>query len=80
MKFTVYSKDNCQFCQQSVRLLEKSGLPFEQLKLNEDFTREELLEKFPDARTFPQIEYTDASGTFHVGGYTQLAVLIAKGF
>ena len=36
--------------------------------LDEDFTREELYEKFPTARTFPQIT---AHGEY-LGGYTEL--------
>ena len=35
--------------------------------LDEDFTREELFEKFPTARTFPQIT---AHGEY-IGGYTE---------
>ena len=35
--------------------------------IDEDFTREELFEKFPTARTFPQIT---AHGEY-IGGYTE---------
>ena len=35
--------------------------------LNEDFTREQLLEKFPTARTFPQITIDGQS----IGGYQE---------
>jgi glutaredoxin len=79
MQFKVYSKENCPFCQRAVSRLTMANLSFEQLKLNEDFTREELFEKFPNAKTFPQIEYTDASGTVYVGGYTELDVLLNEG-
>ena len=37
------------------------------LNLNEDFNREQLLEKFPNARTFPQITIDGKS----IGGYTE---------
>ena len=36
--------------------------------IGEDFTREEVLELFPGARTFPQIKIDDVN----IGGYTEL--------
>ena len=40
--------------------------------LDEDFTREELFEKFPSARTFPQIT---VNGEL-IGGYTEFAAKV----
>jgi glutaredoxin 3 len=40
--------------------------------LDEDFTREELFEKFPTARTFPQIVVDGES----IGGFTELKELV----
>ena len=40
--------------------------------LDEDFTREELFEKFPGARTFPQIRVDGEN----IGGYTEFKELI----
>ena len=37
------------------------------LNLNKDFNREQLLEKFPNAKTFPQITIDGKS----IGGYTE---------
>ena len=42
--------------------------------LDEDFTREELFEKFPTARTFPQITIDDES----IGGYTEFEAYIRE--
>jgi glutaredoxin len=67
MKFTVYSKDNCVHCSRAVLKLTKLNLPFEQLKLGVDFTREELLAKFPQAKTFPQIEFDSGLEVLHIG-------------
>jgi len=36
--------------------------------LDVDFSREELITKFPEARTFPQITKDDQ----YIGGYTEL--------
>jgi glutaredoxin-related protein len=43
--------------------------------LDTDFTREELFEEFPTARTFPQIR-VDGNA---IGGYDQLAEHIKHG-
>ena len=42
--------------------------------LDEDFTREELFEKFPTARTFPQITIDGES----IGGYTDFEAYITN--
>jgi glutaredoxin 3 len=68
--FVIYSKDNCVYCEKAKKLLEKNNMSYEELKYERDFTRDELLGKFPQARTFPQIETTDGD---YVGGYDQLA-------
>ncbi len=64
----IFGKPQCPYCVQAKSLCEREGLPYEYFQLGEDFTREELLEDFPNARTFPQI--TD--GTEYVGGFDQL--------
>lgn len=72
MKFTIYSKDNCPNCSRAVHVLTKGNLPFEQLKLDVDYTREELIVKFPQARTFPQIEFDSGAEVIHIGGADDL--------
>ena len=42
---------------------------YDKYMLNEDFNREQLLEKFPYAKTFPQITIDG----IHIGGYTEFA-------
>lgn len=68
MQVTVYSKPDCPYCVNSKSLLQSKNIPYNELKLNEDFTKEFLLELFPNARTFPVIVIDG----FHIGGYTQL--------
>ena len=46
---------------------ERSDIKTAVHKLNEDFSREELFEKFPTARTFPQIAI-DGKG---IGGWVE---------
>lgn len=64
----VYSKDNCLYCEQSKNLLKSRQIDFMELSLNRDFTREEILELFPSARTFPIITVNGE----YIGGYSQL--------
>jgi|TARA_B110000495_G_C22393524_1_gene252510 glutaredoxin 3 len=61
MIIEIYSKDNCSFCELAVRkaqrlTLDNASNSYQVFKLNKDFGREELIEKFPTARTFPQIK------------------------
>jgi glutaredoxin len=51
----IYGKENCPFCDMAKQLCD-------------DFTREEMIEKFPFAKTFPQI-IIDGE---YCGGYTEL--------
>lgn len=55
MKVEIYSKPACPFCIQAKNLAEQKGYDLTYKMLNEDFTRDELFEVFPSARTFPQI-------------------------
>ena len=63
----IWGKPQCPFCDRAKALCEQQGYDYEYFQLDVDFTREELFEKFPTARTFPQIT---AHGEY-VGGYTE---------
>lgn len=68
MKAIVWSKDACPFCVQAKALLESRGIELEERNVSKDWTREQLLEAVPDARTLPQI-FLDEQ---HIGGFTEL--------
>jgi glutaredoxin 3 len=68
MKAVVWSKDACPFCVQAKALLEARGIEFEERNVSRDWTREQLLEAVPTARTLPQIFLDDQ----HIGGFTDL--------
>jgi glutaredoxin len=68
MKAIVWSKDACPFCVQAKALLELRGIEYEERNVSQDWTREQLLEAVPDARTLPQI-FLDEQ---HIGGFTDL--------
>ena len=68
MKAVIWSKYNCPYCDQAKALLKQRGIPFEEKKIGDGYTKEELLEAVPSARTVPQIFL----GEDLVGGFTEL--------
>jgi len=68
MKAIVWSKHHCPFCDQAKALLKMKGVEIEERNINEDWTKEQLLEAVPTARTVPQIFLDDQ----HIGGFTEL--------
>jgi glutaredoxin-related protein len=67
-KAIVWSKDQCPYCDQAKALLKMKGIEFEERNVSSDWTREQLLEAVPNARTVPQIFLDEEL----VGGYTEL--------
>jgi glutaredoxin len=68
MKAIVWSKDACPFCDQAKALLKQRGIAYEERRIGAGYTREQLLEAVPTARTVPQIFLDDT----HIGGFTEL--------
>ena len=74
MKAVVWSKYHCPYCDQAKALLKQRGIPFEERKIGDGYTREELLEAVPTARTVPQIFIGDEL----IGGFTELKQHLEK--
>jgi len=68
MKAVVWSKYHCPFCDQAKALLRQRDIPFEEKKIGDGYSKEELLEAVPTARTVPQIFINDQL----IGGFTEL--------
>jgi len=68
MKAIIWSKYHCPYCDQAKALLRQRGIPFEERKIGDGYTKEELLEAVPTARTVPQIFIDDKL----IGGFTEL--------
>ncbi len=86
--FTVYSKPNCPSCDQSKALLELKGEQYEVIMLDvgqpkvegqQYISREQLLEKFPTARTVPQITRSSENSALYVGGFNELRSILHAG-
>jgi len=72
MKIEIYSKELCSYCLMAERLAQEiidndsdQGNSYIKLTLDKDYTKEQLLEKFPGAKTFPQITIDGIT----IGGY-----------
>ena len=68
MKAIVWSKDQCPFCDQAKALLKSRNIEFEERNVSHDWTREQLLEAVPNARSVPQIFLDEEL----VGGFNEL--------
>ena len=68
MKAIVWSKYNCPYCDQAKALLKMKGIAFEEKKIGDGYTKEDLLEAVPTARTVPQIFLDEEL----IGGFNEL--------
>ena len=68
MTAIVWSKYHCPYCDQAKALLTQKGIKFEERKIGDGYTKEDLLEAVPTARTVPQIFLDDKL----IGGFTEL--------
>jgi len=68
MNAILWSKYDCPYCEQAKALLTSKGIQFEEKKIGDGYTKEELLEAVPTARSVPQI-FLDGE---LVGGFTEL--------
>jgi len=71
MKTEIYSKINCVFCDKAKMRLAKYNPKI--FMLDTDFTKEEFFQKFPNAKTFPQIIINNK----HIGTYNELEKWLA---
>jgi glutaredoxin 3 len=72
----MYSTGWCPYCQRARSLLERKGVAFREIKIDEDRqSRDVMLQKSGGRRSVPQIFI----GERHVGGYDDLAALDRAG-
>lgn len=68
----IWGKPACPFCEQAKLFCERNQYEYIYKELDKDFTRDEILETFPGAKTFPQI----IVGGTKIGGHDKLASYI----
>jgi glutaredoxin 3 len=81
MKAIVWSKVHCPMCDQSKKLLTLKGVEFEERRISNQFedshgswTKEQLLEAVPTAKSVPQIFIDDQL----IGGFKELQEYFAN--
>ena len=75
MTAIVWSKDACPYCVQAKALLTQRGITYEERNITHGtWTKEQLLEAVPTARTLPQIFLN----TEYVGGFTELRTKLTE--
>lgn len=72
MKVVIWSKPACQYCDMAKSLLKANSIEFEEKKIGEGYTRDDLLAVVPTARTVPQIFVDDKL----IGGFQELKALL----
>lgn len=69
MAAIVWSKDGCGHCVSAKSLLESKGIDYEERNITSgEWSREQLLEAVPSARSLPQIFLNEE----YIGGFNEL--------
>ena len=68
MNITLITRDGCSFCVKAKNLLETSGLDYDEMKIERDIERDEVLKTYPEAKLLP-LFLLDSE---HKGSYDEL--------
>ncbi|HEX9290963.1 MAG TPA: glutaredoxin 3 [Anaeromyxobacteraceae bacterium] len=74
-KVQIYSKQNCPYCVRAKLLLQKKGVAFEEIDVENDDARRAWLVEESGQRTVPQV-FVDGRS---LGGFTDIDALDRKG-
>ena len=87
-KVKIYGKEQCPYCVKARNLTEREGHDYSYHQLGIDFEFPEFMDKFPGARTFPQITIIEMENEGHpvfevgeeksIGGYTEYEELVSN--
>lgn len=69
----IWTKDNCTYCTQAKLLMDAKGINYEERHIGSEWTKEQLLEAVPSARSVPQIFLNNE----YIGGFTDLQKALA---
>jgi glutaredoxin len=75
MKAIIWSKYHCPYCDQAKALLEQQGIEFEECKIGDGWSKEDLLAAVPNARSVPQIFVNEKL----IGGFSELQKYLKEG-
>ena len=69
MAAIIYSKVSCPYCEMAKKLLDEKNVPYEELIIGVDISKEKAFEELDTTfTTVPQIVLDE----IHIGGYTEL--------
>ena len=68
MDIIIYTQDLCGYCDMAKKEFERKGWEYMEYNLKDDENKVSLLERFPEAKTVPQIWINKK----HIGGYYDL--------
>ncbi len=71
----IYTTNYCPYCDRAKELLDRKGVPYEEIDVTDDDEARESLVRTTGMRTVPQIFV----GETHVGGFTDLDELERRG-
>lgn len=69
---TIYGKPGCSFCTKAKNLCEAKQQDYAYIELGKDIEMDAFFEKFPTAKTVPQIEGPEG----YIGGYGELETFL----
>lgn len=70
----IWGKDSCPNCNKAQMFCATRGLEYTYKKLDRDFTREEVMDKFPGEKVLPQVIINGK----HVGSYDKMVTYIEQ--
>jgi glutaredoxin 3 len=70
---TIYTTRACPYCSRARRLLQRKGVEYEDIAVDEDPEQRRIMEERSQRDTVPQIFI----GELHIGGYTDMVALDA---
>jgi len=56
---TIYTKEDCPACMVLKSKLFSKNIPYQEIMIGKDITREEIMEKFPGVRQVPHLVEAD---------------------
>lgn len=68
----IYTTQTCPWCQRAKVLMDKEGIPFEEIDVTTDIVRQTEMIERSGRQSVPQIFF----GETHVGGYDDLIVYL----
>ncbi len=74
-KVTLYTTLICPYCVRAKHLLQRKGVPFREIRIDQDREQMRIMVKRSRRHTVPQIFI----GERHIGGFDDMAALDARG-